>query len=144
MLAASSSLATCTDDHLPPRTVGMSRTSALDHYNLRKRKAFGDFVELRANTRQFVRELLPDLDALDSLIETPNADRNMIGCDEIGDTIAQFALDFVRKESLFSGDRQRARPTRPSRFHSAGALSQVCPNTRNQFLKHNFSISGSP
>jgi hypothetical protein len=24
------------------------------------------------------------------------------------------------------------------------ALPQVCPNTRNQFLKHNFSISGSP
>jgi glutaredoxin 2 len=24
--------------------------AALDHYNLRKRKAFGDFVELRANT----------------------------------------------------------------------------------------------
>ena len=26
--------------------------AALDHYNLRKRKALGDFVELRANTRQ--------------------------------------------------------------------------------------------
>ena len=33
--------------------------AALDHYNLRKRKAFGDFVELRANTRHYVRELLP-------------------------------------------------------------------------------------
>jgi glutaredoxin 2 len=27
--------------------------AALDHYNLRKRKAFGDFVELRANTRRY-------------------------------------------------------------------------------------------
>jgi glutaredoxin 2 len=44
--------------------------AALDHYNLRKRKAFGDFVELRANTRQYVRDLIPNLEELDQLIES--------------------------------------------------------------------------
>ena len=47
--------------------------AALDHYNLRKRKAFGDFIELRANTRRSLSELMPDLDALDHLIESPAA-----------------------------------------------------------------------
>jgi hypothetical protein len=28
--------------------------------------------------------------------------------------------------------------------HRVWTFPQVCPNTRNQFLKHNFSISGSP
>ena len=41
--------------------------AALDHYNLRKRKAFGDFVELRANTRRYIGELMPDLEELDRL-----------------------------------------------------------------------------
>ena len=42
--------------------------AALDHYNLRKRKAIGDFVELRANTRRYIDDLLPDLEELDRLI----------------------------------------------------------------------------
>jgi len=57
--------------------------AALDHYNIRKRKAFGDFVELRANTRQFIRELLPDLEELDRLIETPNAINGKLSLDDI-------------------------------------------------------------
>ncbi len=33
--------------------------AALDHYTLRKRKAFGDFVELRANTRRYISDVMP-------------------------------------------------------------------------------------
>ena len=45
--------------------------AALDHYKLRKHSAFGDFGELRANTRAYLKELMPDLEQLDRLIETP-------------------------------------------------------------------------
>jgi glutaredoxin 2 len=57
--------------------------AALDHYNVRKRKTFGDFAELRANTRQYIRELLPDLEALDHLIETPSAINGKLSLDDI-------------------------------------------------------------
>ena len=57
--------------------------AALDHYNLRKRKAFGDFVELRANTRQHIKELMPDLEELDGLIESPTAINGTLSLDDI-------------------------------------------------------------
>ncbi len=57
--------------------------AALDHYNLRKRKAFGDFVELRANTRRHVDALMPDLEALDRLIESPLAVNGKLSRDDI-------------------------------------------------------------
>jgi glutaredoxin 2 len=57
--------------------------AALDHYNLRKRKAFGDFVELRANTRHHIDELMPDLDELDRLIESPLAVNGKLSLDDI-------------------------------------------------------------
>jgi glutaredoxin 2 len=57
--------------------------AALDHYNLRKRKAFGDFVELRAHTRQYVAELLPDLDVLEALIDSPTAINGELSRDDI-------------------------------------------------------------
>ena len=57
--------------------------AALDHYNLRKRKAFGDFVELRANTRQYIRELTPGFDELDALIESPQAVNGTLSLDDI-------------------------------------------------------------
>lgn len=57
--------------------------AALDHYNLRKRKVFGDFVELRANTRQQIRELVPMLDQLDGLIESPQAVNGTLSMDDI-------------------------------------------------------------
>src|SRR6478672_4475942 len=44
--------------------------AALDHYNLRKRKAIGDFVELRAHTREHINALMPDLEELDHLVES--------------------------------------------------------------------------
>jgi glutaredoxin 2 len=57
--------------------------AALDHYNLRKRKAFGDFVELRANTRHHISELMPDLEELDRLIESPLAVNDKLSLDDI-------------------------------------------------------------
>ena len=57
--------------------------AALDHYNLRKRKAFGDFVELRANTRHYIQELMPDLEELDRLIEMPTAINGKLSRDDI-------------------------------------------------------------
>jgi glutaredoxin 2 len=57
--------------------------AALDHYNARKRKAFGDFVELRARTRDYIADLLPDLDALEGLIESPTAVNSELSLDDI-------------------------------------------------------------
>jgi glutaredoxin 2 len=57
--------------------------AALDHYHVRKRKALGDFVELRANTRQHIKMLMPDLEELDRLIESPLALNGMLSIDDI-------------------------------------------------------------
>lgn len=57
--------------------------AALDHYNLRKRKVFGDFVELRANTRQHIKELMPLLEELDRMIESPLAVNGELSLDDI-------------------------------------------------------------
>lgn len=57
--------------------------AAHDHYVLRKRKAIGDLVELRANTRQYVKDLAPDLEALDRLIESPNAVNGALSLDDV-------------------------------------------------------------
>jgi len=57
--------------------------AALDHYNLRKRKAMGDFVELRANTRQYITALMPDLEELDGLIASPSAINGKLSVDDI-------------------------------------------------------------
>jgi glutaredoxin 2 len=60
-----------------------SSVAALDHYNLRKRKAFGDFVELRAETRRHIDELMPDLEKLDELIESPAAINGRTSLDDV-------------------------------------------------------------
>ena len=39
--------------------------AALDHYIVRKRKIYGDFVELRSHTREQIQELVPKLEELD-------------------------------------------------------------------------------
>jgi glutaredoxin 2 len=57
--------------------------AALDHYNLRKRETFGDFVELRANTRHYINALMPDLEALNRLIEKPSAINGKLSRDDI-------------------------------------------------------------
>ena len=57
--------------------------AALDHYLVRKRKGYGDFVELRANTRLLIKELTPDLEELDRLIESPSAVNGALSFDDI-------------------------------------------------------------
>jgi glutaredoxin 2 len=57
--------------------------AALDHYNLRKRKAIGDFVELRAHTRQHIDALMPDLEELDHLINSPAAVNGTRSLDDV-------------------------------------------------------------
>jgi glutaredoxin 2 len=57
--------------------------AALDHYTLRKRKTYGDFIELRAKTRQYVDELMPDLEKLDRLVESPNAVNGKLSVDDV-------------------------------------------------------------
>jgi len=57
--------------------------AALDHYTLRKRKAYGDFVELRANTRKQIDALMPELETLDRLIESPTAVNGELSLDDI-------------------------------------------------------------
>jgi glutaredoxin 2 len=57
--------------------------AALDHYNFRKRKSVGDFVELRANTRGYLAELMPHVEELDRLIESPQAVNGVLSLDDI-------------------------------------------------------------
>ena len=73
--------------------------AALDHYNLRKRKTFGDFVELRANTRRYISELLPDLEALDGLIESPTAINGKLSLDDVR------VLPLLRSAAIVKGLR---------------------------------------
>jgi glutaredoxin 2 len=57
--------------------------AALDHYTMRKRRTLGDLVELRARTRELLRELTPALEELDRLIETPQAVNGTLSIDDI-------------------------------------------------------------
>ena len=73
--------------------------AALDHYNLRKRKAFGDFVELRANTRHTSTSLCPHLEELDRLIESPMAVNGKLSLDDIR------VLPLLRSAAIVKGLR---------------------------------------
>jgi glutaredoxin 2 len=73
--------------------------AALDHYNVRKRKTFGDFVELRANTRHYIRELLPDLEELDRLIERSTSINGKLSLDDIR------VLPLLRSAAIVKGLR---------------------------------------
>ena len=57
--------------------------AALDHYIVRKRKTYGDFVELRAKTREQIDALMPELATLDRLIESPTAVNGELSLDDI-------------------------------------------------------------
>jgi len=57
--------------------------AAHDHYIVRKQKSLGDLVEHRARTREYVRELMPILERLDGLIETPQAINGRLSMDDI-------------------------------------------------------------
>jgi glutaredoxin 2 len=57
--------------------------AALDHYHLRKRKALGDLVELRTDTRRYISELMPDLEDIDRKIESPRAVNGALSLDDV-------------------------------------------------------------
>jgi glutaredoxin 2 len=57
--------------------------AAHDHYTMRKRKALGDLVELRADTRRYLGELAPELDALNDLIQAPTAVNGALSRDDV-------------------------------------------------------------
>ena len=57
--------------------------AALDHYVVRKRKRLGDLVEVRAKTREQLDALMPELETLDRLIESPTAVNGQLSLDDI-------------------------------------------------------------
>lgn len=57
--------------------------AALYHYTMRKHKAIGDFVELRAKTRDHLQALDSQLQELDGLIERPNAINGRLSLDDV-------------------------------------------------------------
>ena len=57
--------------------------AAHDHYVVRKRQRLGDFVELRAKTREQIDALMPELETLDRLIESPTAVNGKLSLDDI-------------------------------------------------------------
>ena len=57
--------------------------AARDHYLVRKHKALGDLVELRAKTREQIDALMPDLEQIDRLIESPMAVNGKLSLDDI-------------------------------------------------------------
>lgn len=57
--------------------------AAHDHYVVRKRKRLGDLVELRARTRELIDALMPNLEQLDRLIESPAAVNGKLSLDDI-------------------------------------------------------------
>ena len=57
--------------------------AARDHYTIRKQKVYGDFVALRARTREQIGALMPHLEYLDSLIQSPTAINGTLSRDDI-------------------------------------------------------------
>jgi len=61
----------------------MATIAAHDHYLVRKRKVYDDFVSLRARTREFLAELAPVLDRLDAEIVSAEAVNGTLSRDDI-------------------------------------------------------------
>ncbi len=57
--------------------------AAHDHYIVRKQKQLGDLVELRARTRELIDALMPELETLDSIVESPMAINGKLSLDDI-------------------------------------------------------------
>jgi glutaredoxin 2 len=57
--------------------------SARDHYIVRKQNKLGDFVELRAKTREQIDALMPELEKIDRMIESPTAVNGKLSLDDI-------------------------------------------------------------
>jgi glutaredoxin 2 len=57
--------------------------AALAHYTMRKHKSLGDLVEHRARTHEYLRELTPQLERLDDMIESPQAINWSLSLDDV-------------------------------------------------------------
>jgi len=57
--------------------------AAHDHYVARKRKAMGDLVEHRAKTREYLRELMPQFELLERMIESPRTVNGTLSLDDV-------------------------------------------------------------
>jgi glutaredoxin 2 len=57
--------------------------AAHDHYVMRKHKAIGDLAELRAATPRYIDALAPELEALNRLIERPDAVNGELSLDDV-------------------------------------------------------------
>jgi glutaredoxin 2 len=57
--------------------------AAHDHYVVRKRQRLGDLAELRAKTRELIEALMPYLEKLDDMIESPSAVNGKLSLDDI-------------------------------------------------------------
>jgi glutaredoxin 2 len=79
--------------------------AAHDHYVVRKRQRLGDLVELRAKTREHIDALMPELERLDRLIESPTAVNGTLSLDDIR------VLPLLRSAAVVKGLRfpQRVR-----------------------------------
>jgi len=90
--------------------------AALDHYIVRKRKKLGDFVELRAKTREQIDALMPELEALDRLVERPTAVNGKLSLDDVR------VLPLLRSAAVVRGLRfpQRVRDYFETMMNSIG------------------------
>ncbi len=57
--------------------------AAHDHFIVRKQKQLGDLVELRAKTRELIEALMPNLEMLDGMIESPSAVKGTLSLDDV-------------------------------------------------------------
>jgi glutaredoxin 2 len=73
--------------------------AALDHYIVRKRRKLGDFVELRAKTREQIDALMPELETIDRLIESSVAVNGKLSLDDIR------VLPLLRSAAIVKGLR---------------------------------------
>jgi glutaredoxin 2 len=74
-----------------------STVAAMDHYIVRKRQKLGDFTELRAKTREQIDALMPELENLDRLIESPMAVNGKLSLDDI------LVLPLLRSAAVVKG-----------------------------------------
>jgi glutaredoxin 2 len=77
--------------------------AAHDHFVVRKQKRLGDLVALRARTRELLAELMPNLEQLDRMIESPNAVNGKLSLDDIR------VLPLLRSAAVVSGLRLPAK-----------------------------------
>ena len=73
--------------------------AAHDHYVVRKQKSMGDLVALRAKSREHIDALMPNLEALDRLIESPTAVNGTLSLDDI------HVLPLLRSAAVVKGLR---------------------------------------